>query len=103
MDIVQAIKSHKDVVYVLSMIRLFWLTKSRNEPMFFSGNRLAVVLEAVPEEPTSPLLSFQVRTSNHLVCVGYYYVHTQSPLSLNSIEVRVFARVGGVPTTRVLL
>ncbi|KAG8220643.1 hypothetical protein J3R82DRAFT_2911 [Butyriboletus roseoflavus] len=49
LEIVLAIKSHKDIV----------------------GNRLAVALEAVPEEPTSPLLSHQ------------------SPLSLKLIEGRV--------------
>ncbi|KAF8548751.1 hypothetical protein OG21DRAFT_1422510 [Imleria badia] len=49
LEIVVAIKSHKDSV----------------------GNRLADALEAVPEEPTSPLLSHQ------------------SPLSLNLIEGRV--------------
>lgn len=41
LDLVVAIKSHKDVV----------------------GNRLAVALEAVPEEPTSPLLSYQSHLS----------------------------------------
>ncbi|KIK92078.1 hypothetical protein PAXRUDRAFT_830304 [Paxillus rubicundulus Ve08.2h10] len=48
LEIVLAIKSHKDII----------------------GNRLAVALEAVPEEPTSPLLSFH------------------SPLSLKLIEGR---------------
>jgi chromatin structure-remodeling complex subunit RSC1/2 len=49
LEIMLAIKSHKDSV----------------------GNRLAVALDAVPEEPTSPLLSYQ------------------SPMSLNLIEGRI--------------
>ncbi|KAL4064792.1 hypothetical protein V8B97DRAFT_1987062 [Scleroderma yunnanense] len=52
LELVVAIKSHKDVI----------------------GNRLAVALEAVPEEPTSPILSYQ------------------SSLSLKMIEGRVRSR-----------
>jgi len=70
---------------------ILWLTKLRNEPIFSSGNRLAVVLEAVPEEPTSPLLSHQVRSSDHPVCLSHHSCHTQSPLSLGLIEVCVCA------------
>lgn len=53
----------------LLFLFIWWVTKPRNEPVFSSGNRLAVALEAVPEEPTSPLLSYQVRASDHLVCL----------------------------------
>ncbi|KAI6028936.1 hypothetical protein EDC04DRAFT_146757 [Pisolithus marmoratus] len=45
LDLVVAIKSHKDIV----------------------GNRLAVVLEAVPEEPASPLLSYQSHLSLKII------------------------------------
>ena len=44
---------------------------ARNEPVFSSGNRLAVALEAVPEEPTSPLLSHQVWSFDHRAGAGY--------------------------------
>lgn len=76
------------------------VTKSHNEPMFSSGNRLAAALEAVPEEPTSPLLSHQVWSSDRpILSLILFIYHTQSPLSLNLIEVGVFVRcltcVGG--------
>lgn len=86
---------------------ILWLTKSRNEPIFSSGNRLAVALEAVPEEPTSPLLSYQVRSSVHPVYLSHHSCHTQSPLSLNLIEVCLFMRcvacLGGADHKCVLL
>lgn len=67
--------------------------------MFSSGNRLADALEAVPEEPSSPLLSYQVWSFDHPAHLSHPYFHSQSPLSLALIEVCVFVRclacVGG--------
>ena len=55
LELVQAIKGHKDAVYV-HLLSIFSVTES-----IYRGNRYAVVLESIPEDAAIPYLSFSVR------------------------------------------
>jgi chromatin structure-remodeling complex subunit RSC1/2 len=56
LELVLAIKGHKDAVYVSSILLLL----PHILEVFFSGNRYAIALEAMPEETNIPYLSSSV-------------------------------------------
>jgi hypothetical protein len=67
-DIVHTIKSYKDVmsVFLFYISSLFGISVV-DIGCCLSGNRLAVALEAVPEESTIPNLSYTVRTQTSYI------------------------------------
>ena len=84
LELVLAIKAHKDTVYVPPPSPSA-CHKSQRPP--FSGNRYATVLEAMPEETNIPYLSFSVRHGLASMLLISCLTIFQSPLSLKLVEV----------------
>ena len=86
LELVLAVKGHKDAVCVAPSLSFFRWRKPWHH---FSGNRYAIALEAMSEETNIPFLSFNI-------CLGLHHPHIlvscltnlfQFPLSLKLVEV----------------